>query len=152
MLPTQAHTSHTGPQGCFVHHWNVHVECCLRLHPICTMHTGPIHEVPAYAHQPNSHSPHGWCTIMCPPYTLSIDIFVNFPAPRRCHACSKSGHIAAFGRSFPPCHPHPGVTPLQHRPQRPFFWEAGTLIGGPPPLSSYPCNILLACTDRKSVV
>src|SRR5260221_6051683 len=64
--------------------------------------------------------------------------FVNFPAPRHCHACSESGHITAFGCSCPPCHPHPGVTPLQHRPQRPFFWEAGTLIGGPPPLSSYP--------------
>src|SRR6266436_3850627 len=64
--------------------------------------------------------------------------FVNFPTPRRCHACSESGHIAAFGRSRPPCHPHPGVTLLQHQPQRPFFWEAGTLIGGPPPLSSYP--------------
>src|SRR6266446_1295568 len=28
--------------------------------------------------------------------------FVNFPAPRHCHACSKSGHIAAFGCSCPP--------------------------------------------------
>src|SRR5258708_36442856 len=64
--------------------------------------------------------------------------FVNFPAPRCCHACSKSSHIATFGCSCPPCHPHPGVTPLQHWPQRPFFWEAGTRIGGPPPLSSYP--------------
>src|SRR5258705_3088353 len=64
--------------------------------------------------------------------------FVNFPAPRCCHACSESGHITAFGCSRPPCHPHPGVTLLQHRPQRPFFWEAGTLIGGPPPISSYP--------------
>src|SRR6266436_1807086 len=74
MLPTQACASHTGPQGCFVHCWNVHVERCLWLHPIRTMRTGPIHEVPAYTHQPNSHFPHGWCTIMCPPYTLSIDI------------------------------------------------------------------------------
>src|SRR5258707_8372165 len=71
--------------------------------------------------------------------------FVNFPAPRCCHACSKSGHIAAFGHSRPPHHPHPGVTPLQHWPQRPFFWEAGTLIGGPPPLSSYPSNVSLMC-------
>src|SRR5258705_8750485 len=58
--------------------------------------------------------------------------FVNFPTPRCCHACSKSSHIATFGHSHPPCHPHPGVTLLQHWPQRPFFWEAGTLIGGPP--------------------
>src|SRR5260370_9956871 len=57
MVPTQACASHTGPQGCFVHRWNVHVERCLRLHPICTMHTRPIHEVPAYAHWPNSHFP-----------------------------------------------------------------------------------------------
>src|SRR5260370_1460598 len=64
--------------------------------------------------------------------------FVNFPTPRHCHACSESSHIAAFGCSCPPRHPQPGVTPLQHWPQRPFFWEAGTLIGGPPPLSSYP--------------
>src|SRR5258708_12316043 len=64
--------------------------------------------------------------------------FVNFPAPRHCHTCSKSSHIAAFGCSCPPCHPHPGVTLLQHWPQRPFFWEPGTLIGGPPPLSSSP--------------
>src|SRR5260221_3976094 len=79
MLHTQACTSHTGPQGCCVHCWNVHVECCLRLHPIRTMCTRPIHEVPAYTHQPNSHFPHGWCTIMCPPYTLSIDILSIFP-------------------------------------------------------------------------
>src|SRR5260221_2491735 len=138
MLPTQARASHTSPQGCFVHHWNVHVECCLWLHPIHTMHTGPIHEVPTYTHRPNSHFPHGWCTIYVPTILPFHRHFVNFRTPRRCHACSESGHIAAFGCSCPPCHPHPGVTPLQHQPQRPFFWEAGTLIGGPPPLSSYP--------------
>src|SRR5260221_13583870 len=64
--------------------------------------------------------------------------FVNFPTPRHCHTCSESSHITAFGCSCPPCHPHSGVTPLQHWHQRPFFWEAGTLIGGPPPLPSYP--------------
>src|SRR5258707_12302044 len=81
MLPTQAHTSHTSPQGCFVHCWNFCGEGCLWLHPICTMHTGPIHEVPTYTHQPNSHFPHGWGPIMCPPYTLSIDILSIFPHP-----------------------------------------------------------------------
>src|SRR6266436_3692252 len=85
MLPTQAHTSHTGPQGCFVHHWGpvwyVCAEWCLWVPPICTMRTRPIHKVPTYAHQPNSHFPHGWCTIMCPPYTLSIDILSIFPHP-----------------------------------------------------------------------
>src|SRR5260221_10838970 len=72
-----------------------------------------------------------------PTIHLSIRHFVNFPAPRCCHACSESGHITAFGCSHPPHHPHPGVTLLQHWPQRPFFWEAGTLIGGPPPLSHH---------------
>src|SRR5258708_5407759 len=57
MLPTQAHASHTSPQGCFVHCWNVRVECCLQLHPIHTMCTMPIHEVPTYAHWPISHLP-----------------------------------------------------------------------------------------------
>src|SRR5258707_1224694 len=77
--------------------------------------------------------------------------FVNFPTPRHCHTCSKSGHIAAFGHSCPPHHPHPGVTPLQHWPQRPFFWEAGTLIGGPPPLSSYPRQHF-ACTHMPTSI
>src|SRR5258708_34083296 len=81
MLPTQAHASHTGPQVFFAHHWNVHVGACLWLDPICTMATGPISEVPTYAHWPNSHFPHGWCTIMCPPYTLSIDILSTFLHP-----------------------------------------------------------------------
>src|SRR5258708_3553030 len=77
--------------------------------------------------------------------------FVNFPTPRRCHACSESGHITAFGHSCPLCHPHPGVTPLQHWPQRPFFWEAGTLIGGPPPLSSYPQQCFTCTHVRTSI-
>src|SRR5258708_8845706 len=81
--------------------------------------------------------------------------FVNFPTPRCCHACSKSGHIATFGHSCPPHHPHPGVTPLQHWPQRPFFWEAGTLIGGPPPLPSYPWQCFAhmhTCTSISSPI
>src|SRR5258708_13801784 len=101
-----------------------HVHCAKSQSPhICTL-----------AQQPSSH---GWCTILCPPYIFP-SIFHHFPAPRHCHACSESGHITAFGHSCPPHHPQPGVTLLQHWPQRPFFWEAGTLIGGPPPLSSYP--------------
>src|SRR5258708_7314396 len=121
-----------------MHCWNVCVQALpLAFTQSTPCNTMPIHEVPAYAHWPNSHFPHGWCTIMCPPYTFPLT-FCHFPAPRHCHACSESGHIAAFGHSCPPCHPQPGVTPLQHWPQRPFFWEAGTLIEGPPPLSSYP--------------
>src|SRR5258708_27069130 len=107
------------------------------LHPIHTMCTVPIHEVPTYAHWPSSH-PSMVGAPLCAHHTPCPSTFYNFPTPRCCHACSKSSHIATFGHSCPPCHPHPGVTPLQHWPQRPFFWEAGTLIGGPPPLSSYP--------------
>src|SRR5258705_4675947 len=90
------------------------------------MHTSPAATLPWLVHHfvPTIHPFH--------------QHFVNFPTPRHCHACSESSHIAAFGCSHPPCHPQSGVTPLQHWPQRPFFWEAGTLIGGPPPLSSYP--------------
>src|SRR5258707_2634736 len=87
---------------------------------------------------------------MCPPYIFP-SIFHHFPAPRCCHTCSESSHIATFGHSHPPCHPHPGVTPLQHWPQRPFFWEAGTLIGGPPPLSSYPRQCF-ACTHAPTSI
>src|SRR5260221_12089169 len=80
MLPTQACASHTSPQGCFVHHWNVCVEHCLQLHPICTKHTVPIHKVPAYAHQPISHLPMVGAPL-CAHHTLSIDILSIFLHP-----------------------------------------------------------------------
>src|SRR5258708_38894632 len=35
--------------------------------------------------------------------------------------------------------------------QRPFFWEAGTLIGGPPPLSSYPWQRFARTHARTSI-
>src|SRR5258705_7715583 len=35
--------------------------------------------------------------------------------------------------------------------QRPFFWEAGTLIGGPPPLSSYPWQ-RFTCTHAPTSI
>src|SRR5258708_13385980 len=68
MLPTQACTSHTGPQGCFVHHWNVHVEHCLQLHPIRTMHTGltaifPMDGAPLCAH--HTPFPLTFCQFSC---------------------------------------------------------------------------------------
>src|SRR5258707_11881578 len=83
-------THHAAHSGMHIPYQSPRVFCapleCLcgalsSLHPICTMHTGPIHKVPTYAHQPNSHFPHGWCTIMCPPYTLSIDILSIFLHP-----------------------------------------------------------------------
>src|SRR5258708_10920545 len=78
MLPTQACTSHTGPQGCFVHHWNVCVEHCLWLYPIHTMCTEPIHEVPTYAHWPNSHFPPWLVHHYVPTIHLSINILSFF--------------------------------------------------------------------------
>src|SRR5258707_2792046 len=80
MLLTQACTSHTGPQGCFVHCWNVHVEHCLWLHPICTMCTMPIHKVPAYAHWPISH-PSMVGAPLCAHHTPFHRHFVIFPHP-----------------------------------------------------------------------
>src|SRR5258707_5972262 len=140
-------------------YWSPRVFCALLECPCgaLSLASPNLHHV----HYANSQSPcictlayqppfHGWCTIMCPPYTFP-STFCHFPTPRCCHTCSKSGHIAAFGCSRPPHHPQPGVTPLQHQPQRPFFWEAGTLIGGPPPLSSYPQQCF-ACTHMPSSI
>src|SRR6266436_1486056 len=83
MLPTQACASHTGPQGCFVHCWNVHVEHCLWLHPICTMCTVPIHEVTTYAHWLNSLLPMVGAPL-CAHHTPShqpLAIFCTAPTP-----------------------------------------------------------------------
>src|SRR5258708_24983362 len=80
MLPTQACTSHTGPQGCFVHHWNVCVEHCLQLHPICTMCTVPNHKVPTYAHWLNSLLPMVGAPF-CAHHTSSHQFFTIFLHP-----------------------------------------------------------------------
>src|SRR5258708_19494390 len=52
--PTHAHL-HTSPQGCFVHHWNVHVELCVQPPPN-----------PHHAHHAKSQSP-CICTLALPP-------------------------------------------------------------------------------------
>src|SRR5258708_28824764 len=72
--------------------------------------------------------------------------FVNFPAPRCCHACSKSSHIATFGCSCPPCHPQSGVTPLQHWPQRPSFGRLAHSLEAHHHSPATPGNISLTCT------
>src|SRR5258708_11861589 len=58
------------------------------LHPIHTMCTMPIHEVPAHAHQPNS--PFPW---LVHHYVPTIHLRIYFPAPGHCHACSESPHL-----------------------------------------------------------
>src|SRR5258708_17024766 len=97
------------------------------------MHTSPAATLPWLVHHfvPTIHPFH--------------QHFVNFPVPRHCHSCSESSHIAAFGCSHPPCHPQPGVTPLQHQPQRPFFWEAGT-HWGPTTTLQLPPAMFCSCT------
>src|SRR6266436_3394199 len=72
--------------------------------------------------------------------------FVNFPTPRRCHTCSKSGHITAFGCSRPPCHPHPGVTLLEHRPRGPSFGRLAHSLEAHHHSPATPGNVLLAHT------
>src|SRR5260370_19444721 len=104
MLPTQAHASHTGPQGCFVHHWNVHVECCLRLHPICTMHTMPIHEVPTYAHWPSSH-PSMVGAPLCAHHTPPINLWQYSTLHLHPRTHSEPGCTATFGCACPTMFP-----------------------------------------------
>src|SRR5260370_37034374 len=79
---TQACTSHTGPQGCFVHCWNVCVERYLQLHPIHTMCTMPIHKVPTYAHWPISHLSMVGAPLCTHHTPFSIDILSIFLHPR----------------------------------------------------------------------
>src|SRR5258707_947864 len=127
----------TGPHGCFVHHWNACVECCLWLHPIHTMHTVPIHEVPTYAHWPISHLSMVGAPL-CAHHTPFPLTFCQFSHTQALPCMFQIQSHCRIWMQCSPCHTQSEVTPLQHQPQRPFFWEAGTLIGGPPPLSSYP--------------
>src|SRR5258707_10196140 len=81
MLPT-----HT----CASPHWSLRVFCAPLECPCGVLSSASpnLHHV----HHANSQSPcictpayqppfHGWCTIMCPPYTLSINILSIFPHP-----------------------------------------------------------------------
>src|SRR5258707_1248985 len=74
------------------------------------MCTGPIHEVPAYAHWPNSHFPHGWCTIMCPhtPFPLTFCQFSHtqvlpcmFQIQSHCHIWTQSPTLSPTSWSDP---------------------------------------------------
>src|SRR5258706_9579100 len=91
---------HTGPRGCFVHCWNVHVECCLQLHPICTMCTMPIHEVPTYAHWPSSH-PSMVGAPLCAHHTPPINL--QQYSTLHLHLCTRSepSCTATFGCAHP---------------------------------------------------
>src|SRR5260221_711550 len=59
--------------------------------------------------------------------------FVNFPAPRRCHTCSESGHITAFGCSRPPCHPSWSTFSPQASPSGLIYPMLGVPSMCPPP-------------------
>src|SRR5258706_14110811 len=136
MLPTQAHTSHTGPQGCFVHHWNVHVERCLWLHPICTMRPRPIHTVPTYTHQPNSHFPHG--APLCAHHTPFPLTFCQFSRTQVLPHMFRIRSHCRIWMQLPTLSPTFWSDPASTLAPEALLLEAGTLIGGPPPLSSYP--------------
>src|SRR6266436_9673108 len=100
MLPTQACASHTGPQGCFVHHWNVCVERCLQLHPTHTMHTMQIHEVPTYTHWPSSH-PSMVGAPLCAHHTPPINLQQYSALHLHLHTHSEPGCTATFGCACP---------------------------------------------------
>ena len=98
---------HTGPQGCFVHCWNVHVEHCLQLHPICTMcsqitkslhmHTGSTAFFPWLVHH------------YVPTIHLSINLWQYSALHLHPHTCSEAGCTAIFGCA------HPSMFPIAWR-------------------------------------
>src|SRR5258708_3271990 len=105
--PCHPHTHmhiHTSPQGCFVHCWNVRVEHCLWLHPIHTMHTMPIHEVPTYAHWPSSH-PSMVGAPLCAHHTPPINLWQYSALHPHLHTCSEPGCTATFGCACPTMFP-----------------------------------------------
>src|SRR5258708_31887937 len=109
-LKTTLHATHSGmhipywSQACFVHHWNVHVECCLWLHPTCTMRTMPIHEVPTYAHWPSSH-PSMVGAPLCAHHTPPINLWQYSTLQPQPHTCSEPGCTATFGCACPSMFP-----------------------------------------------
>src|SRR5258707_15843296 len=54
-IHTCTHISTLVPKGVLCNIGMSMLSSAFGLHPICTMCTMPIHEVPAYAHQPSSH-------------------------------------------------------------------------------------------------
>src|SRR5258708_6304998 len=143
--PTHAHL-HTSPQGCFVHHWNVHVELCVRPPPnlhhahraksqspcICTLAPrGPLlfgwctHYVPTTSHQP----PATFRTAPTPPHTLRARL--------HCHIwMCLSIHVSLCLEEFSP----------QTSPSGTNYPMVGVLSMCPPhqfsqfPTSGHPCG------------
>ena len=74
------------------------------LHPICTMHTVPIHEVPTYAHWPSSH-PSMVGAPLCAHHTPPINLW-QYSALHP-HPCTRSepGCTATFGCACPTMFP-----------------------------------------------
>src|SRR5260221_1158041 len=111
--PTHAHL-HTGPQGCFVHHWNVHVELCVwpppnPHHVHCAKSQSPHLCTPAQ--QPSSLSTLAleapfWLVgalTMCPPPPINLWQYSTLhPHP---HTHSKPGCTATFGCACPSMFP-----------------------------------------------
>src|SRR5258708_13385979 len=75
-LKTMHHAAHSGMH---IPYWSPRVFCAPLECPCGALSSASPN--PHHAHWPNSHFPHGWCTIMCPPYTLSIDILSIFLHP-----------------------------------------------------------------------
>src|SRR5258708_6616226 len=105
--PTHVHL-HTGPQGCFVHHWNVCVELCVWPPPN-----------PHHAHCAKSQSP-CICTLaleapscsvgaltMCPP--PPINLWQHSALHPHLHAHSEPSCTATFGCA------HPSMFPIAWR-------------------------------------
>src|SRR5258708_24710748 len=83
-------THHAAHSGTCIPYWSPRVFCAPLECPCGVLSSAPPN--PHHAHCANSQSPHictlayqppfhGWCTIMCPPYTLSINILSIFPHP-----------------------------------------------------------------------
>src|SRR5258707_257696 len=66
------------------------------LHPTCTMHTVPIHEVPTYAHWPSSH-PSMVGAPLCAHHTPPINLWQYSTLHPHPHTCSEPGCTATFG-------------------------------------------------------
>src|SRR5260221_11183068 len=148
--PTHAHL-HTGPQGCFVHHWNVHVELCVWPPPnphhahhaksqnSLHMHTGPrgpllfhwcTHYVPTTSCQP----PATFHTAPAPPCTLQAWL--------HCHIWTcPSIHVSLCLEDFSP----------QTSPSGTNYPMVGVLSVCPPhhlsqfPTSGHPCRPTQTC-------
>src|SRR5258708_3300199 len=101
--PTHTHL-HTGPRGCFVHHWNVCVELCVQpppnLHHVhCTKSQSPC----IYTLALEAPSCLVGALTMCPPPPINLQHHSALH-PHLC-AHSEPGCTATFGRAHPSMFP-----------------------------------------------